>query len=230
MHLLSANRAASAERWLRIPKWQRGLRIAWAVVRAIVPTPARVLRSASTIGKGCHIHPTAVIEGATLGDGVRVGANAVIRFSRVGDGGFIMDGANVSFSTLGDHCVVGTHCVVGFCLLHDGASAAQNLMQMCVLGRKAITTGLSGSVDMNLGEGSVAVLDQGKVVSSEQRFLGGAIGHDAVIGSGVWIAHGREIPNGYIVVRAPEAILYKVPTDLPAGEALAVVNGTLEKI
>lgn len=51
MHLLFANRVAASERWLREPAWKRGLRIAWALVRSVVPTPARVLRNLSSIDR-----------------------------------------------------------------------------------------------------------------------------------------------------------------------------------
>lgn len=230
MHLLFANRIAASERWLRAPAWQRGLRIGWALLRSVVPTPARVLRNLSDIGKGCQIHPTAVIEASTLGDGVRVGAHAVVRFSRVGEGSFLMDGANVAFSTLGPRCTVSTHCGVSFSLLHEEATAAQTLLQMSVLGRRAITTGLGLITDMKMGGGEVSVVDHGRLVSSGQRFLGGAVGHEAILGSGIWIAHGREIPNGYVVVRSPDAILHKIPAGLPTGKPLRVVDGGLEEI
>jgi carbonic anhydrase/acetyltransferase-like protein (isoleucine patch superfamily) len=230
MHLLFANRIASSEQWLRAPAWLRILRIIWALVRAIVPTPARVLRRMSTFGKGCQIHPSAVIEASTLGPGVRVGANAVVKFSRLGEGCMVMDGANVSFSTLGPKCTVAVNCAVSFSLLHEAATAAQTNLQVTVLGKRVITTSLGLITDMKLGGGEVAVFDDGKVVSSGQRFLGGAIGDDVVLGTGIWIAHGREIPNGYVVVRSPDAILHKVPGDLPIGEPLGVIDGTLKPL
>jgi len=230
LHLLFAQRVASAERWLAAPPWRRALRIARAVVTAVVPTPSRVLRRLSDIGRGCSIHPTAVIEASTLGPGVRVGAHAVIKFSRIGAGSVLMDGANVSFSTLGARCHVGTHCAVNFSLLHDEATAAQSLLQMSVLGRRTITTGMGYITDMKMAGGDVSVRDGGAVVPSGQRFLGAAIGHEAVLGSGVWIAHGREIPNGYVVTRAPDAILHRIADDLPEGEPLAVVDGGLKPL
>ena len=230
MHILFANRVAASERWLRAPAWLRGARILWALCRAMIPTPSRVLRALSAIGRGCSVHPTAVVEGSTLERGVRVGAHAVVRFSHVGAGAFIMDGANVSFSTLGRRSTVATNCSVSFSVLHEEASASQSLLQLSVLGRKAITTGMGYITDMKMGGGDVRVRDGEDIVSSGQRFLGAAIGHEAVLGSGVWIAHGREVPNGYVVVRSPGAMLSRIPTDLPAGEPLAVEDGTLRRL
>ncbi len=230
LHVLFANRLAGGESWLRLPRWRLVLRVLWAIVRAGIPTVPRVLRRLSTFGRGCRVHPTAVVEASVLGDGVRVGPHAVVRFSHVGAGSLLMDGANVAFSTLGERCTVSTHCGVSFSVLYRQASAAQSLLQLSVIGERAVTTGMGYLTDMKMDGGEIRVRHEGRLVSSGQRFLGSAVGHRAVLGSGFWLAHGREVGNGYVIVRSPESILHRVPEGLPEGVPLAVRNGTLEPL
>jgi len=227
LHLLFANRAAATEVARRPAGWRRAWTILWALLRAGVPTVSRVLRSLSVFGKGCVVHPTAVVEGSVLGPGARVGAHAVVRFSHVGAGALVMDGANVSFSTLGAGSSVSTNCSVALSLLYPEAGAAQPTMQLSVLGQGTLTTAGGYMMDMKRGGGGIRVRHGGSLVDSGQPFLGGAVGHGAFIGTGVWMAHGREIPNGYVIVRSPEQVLRRVPDDLPPGIPLAVRAGTL---
>jgi serine acetyltransferase len=230
MHVILANRIVVSERWERRPAWQRWWRIARAIVLAIKPTAPRILRHLSRIGRRCNIHPTAVIEGSTIEEGVTVGPNAVVRFSHVGRGSMIMDGAAVSFSSLASEALVAANSVVNHCVLYPKATAGQYLMQLCVLGEEAVTTGGGFFIDMTRGEEDIRVELDGEIVSSGQRFLGAAVGNRAFIGTGFWMAHGRAIPNDYVIVRAPECILRRIPKDLPPGVPLAVRHGTLEPL
>jgi len=64
-------------------------------------------------------------------------------------------------------------------------------------------------------------------VSTGKRFLGSCIGHHAVIGAGVWLDSGLEIPNGYHLVRDPDQMVRRVPKGLPTGKPLIVRDGTI---
>jgi mannose-1-phosphate guanylyltransferase len=91
-------------------------------------------------GKGCDIHPSAVIEGPTaIGDGVTVGKDAKVRGSIIWSGSRIGDGANIAKSViagaeigaravLGDDCVVAQGSIVG---------AGQSLAPKTVLGPRS---------------------------------------------------------------------------------------------
>ena len=36
-----------------------------------------------------------------------------------------------------------------------------------------------------------------------------------VLGTGLWLAHGRMVPNGAFVVCAPDQVVSRIPSDLP---------------
>jgi carbonic anhydrase/acetyltransferase-like protein (isoleucine patch superfamily) len=225
-HLLAVNRLAWALDWLELPRWRLGWLGLGVLIRAVIPTRARLLRAASRIGKGCEIHPTAVIEGSILEPGVRVGPFAVVRFSRVGQGSWIQDHGKLTLSVLGERSLVSAGSTVNLCLGHDQASFSQILMQLSVLGRRSITTGGGFLMDMRF-DGEVRVLHQGRPQGIGSRFLGSAIGHDAVLGTGFWIAPGRSIPNGAVVVRDPAQVVRRVPERVEPGTVLVPRDGAL---
>jgi carbonic anhydrase/acetyltransferase-like protein (isoleucine patch superfamily) len=167
-----------------------------------------------------------VLEGAILEDGVRVGPFAVVRFSRVGQGSWIQDHAQVTLSVLGERTLVSASSTVNLCLTCAEASASQILMQLSVLGRKAITTGGGFMMDMRFDR-NVRVLHEGRVQDSGTRFLGSAIGHGAILGTGFWLAPGRAIPNGAMVVRPPDQVVREVPREVVPGTLLIPFEGRL---
>jgi carbonic anhydrase/acetyltransferase-like protein (isoleucine patch superfamily) len=192
----------------------------------VIPTRARLLRAASRIGEGCEIHPTAVIEGSILEPGVKVGPFAVVRFSRVGEGSWIQDHGKLTLSVLGARSLVSAGSTVNFCLGHEQASFSQILMQLSVLGRRAITTGGGFLMDMRF-DGEVRVMHQGRPQGVGSRFLGSAIGHDTMLGTGFWLAPGRSIPNGAVVVRDPDRVVRRIPARVEPGTVLVPRNGAL---
>jgi UDP-N-acetylglucosamine diphosphorylase / glucose-1-phosphate thymidylyltransferase / UDP-N-acetylgalactosamine diphosphorylase / glucosamine-1-phosphate N-acetyltransferase / galactosamine-1-phosphate N-acetyltransferase len=225
-HLLAANRLAWALDWLELPRWRLWLLGLGILLRAVVPTRARLLRASSRIGRGCEIHPTAVIEGSILGAGVKVGPFAVVRFSRLGAGTWVQDHGKVTLSVLGDKTLVSAGSTVNFCVSYPEASASQILMQLSVLGRRCVTTGGGFMMDMRF-DGEVRVMHRGEVHPAGSRFLGSAIGHDVILGTGFWLAPGRAIPNGAVVVRDPDDVVRRVPGRVEPGTVLVPRGGAL---
>jgi hypothetical protein len=129
-------------------------------------------------------------------------------------------------SVLGERSLVSAGSTVNLCLGHDQASFSQILMQLSVLGRRSITTGGGFLMDMRF-DGEVRVLHQGRPQGIGSRFLGSAIGHDAVLGTGFWIAPGRSIPNGAVVVRDPAQVVRRVPERVEPGTVLVPRDGAL---
>lgn len=227
VHILWANQAVGGMEMSRVPTWKWVLRGLWAALRALSFNKWKVMGRLNTIGKGCDIHPTAVVEASTLGDGVVVGAFARVFASQLGDGVNVMPGAQVEFSTVGDSATISEKATIRLCVLYPGAVVSQTLMQACVLGRKAITTGGAWSIDLNF-ERDIRVPLDGQLHSTGTRFLGSAFGHRCRIGTGFWLASGRAIPNDYFIVRAPEQVLSRIPDDLPAGPPLPVRGNRLD--
>ena len=177
-------------------------------------------------GKGCDIHPTAVVEGSWLGEDVKVGAGAVIQGSVIGNGTIVEEAAIIELSTIGHRCWIGRNTVVFMSVMYDGVFSGHRLTQACLFGRDVCTTGGGYLIDMNF-DGPVKVLKDGKVVDSGTNFLGVCIGHRVTMGTGMWIHAGREIPNDTFLIRDPKDVLVKIPADLEPGQAVMLHNGTL---
>ncbi len=221
VHILRANLMAQAVDALDQPRWRRTLRTLWALLTALPPSRARLMRRMSRIGRDCRIHPTAIIEASTIEDGVTIGPHAVVSFSRIGARSWIQELAKVSLSVLGEKSFVSSGTMLNSSVLYPQAAASQRLMQMSVLGRRSITTGGAFLMDMRFDDDVRVPLD-GRLQSLGTRFLGSAIGHEARLGTGFWIAPGREIPNGVPVVRDPAHVVRRVPRDAAPGTVLVV--------
>ncbi len=214
VHILWANQLAGGTEVLNAPRWQLGLRVISAVAQARSLNKWDILGKLNSIGKGCDIHPTAIVEGCTLGDGVKVGPYARLLFSNLDDGAQAMAGAYVEMCVLGKKALVTEQSVLRLSVLYPEAVASQYLMQQCVLGREATTTAGAGSFDLNF-ENDIKVKLDGELHTTGTRYLGSAFGHRCRIGAGFWLAAGRVVPNDYFLVRDPNLTL----SDLPEGLA-----------
>jgi acetyltransferase-like isoleucine patch superfamily enzyme len=223
-HLVWASQAMAASVVRRQPRWRGLLRVLWAILRARSLNRWRVLGKLNTLGKGCDIHPTAVIEGSTLGDGVTVGSYARVLFSTLGDGAQVFPGASVEVSTLGAGAVVAQGCGVRAVVLYPEAFSSTVMLQASVLGRRAMAVPGSYLLDLNF-ERDIRVPLDGALQSAGTRFLGCALGHEARVGTGIWVASGRSIPNGCQIVRHPAELVSRLPEQ--AGGAWVPEGGGL---
>ena len=168
----------------------------WAVARAM-----------NQVGKGCVIHPTAVVEGCRLGDNVEIGPGAIVRGCLVGDGVIIEEQAIVNLSVLGEGTRVGrratSNLVVTFPRAFFGAA---NGYQATVFGEDSFAAWTVTVFDLSFGR-PISVLLDGERVSSEGWFLGAAIGHRARLGGKVDVGYGAEIPNDAFLVGSREGVL-----------------------
>lgn len=226
VHILWANQAVGGIEMVRVPPWRWIARGLWAALKARSLNKWRVMGKLNRIGKGCDIHPTAIVEASTLGDGVTVGPFARVLASTLGDGASVMPGAQVEFSTVGARATISEKVTIRLCVLYPESVVSQYLMQACVLGRRAITTGGSWSIDLNF-EQEIRVPLDGALHSTGSRFLGSAFGHRCRIGTGFWLASGRTIPNDYFLVRNPDQVLARIPEGLPTDQPLVVRGRTL---
>jgi hypothetical protein len=226
VHILWANQVYGSIEVRNTPSWKFVCRLLWAAFRAMSINRWKVLGKLNRIGRGCDIHPTALIEGSTLADGVSVGPYARVMLSNLGEGVDVMAGAQVELSTVGAGAVVSEQTVLRFSVLYPEAVASQNLMQQCVLGRRAVTTAGAFSMDLNFDQ-SIRVPLDGKLYDTGQQFLGSAFGHGCRVGTGFWLASGRMIPNDYFVIRSPEQVLSRIPENLAEQNPLAIHGQTL---
>ncbi|MFH2010111.1 MAG: hypothetical protein ABI333_26170 [bacterium] len=213
VHILWANQLMGGVELLNTPKWKLGLQVATALVRARSMNRWKVLGKLNRIGRGCDIHPTALVEGCILGNNVKVGPYARLLFSHFDDGAHVMAGAYVEMCVLGPEALVTEQTVLRLSVLYPEAVASQYLMQQCVFGREATTTAGAGTFDMNF-ERDIRVKLDGKLYSTGTRYLGAAFGHRCRVGAGFWLAAGRAVPNDYLLVRDPNQIVSDLPENL----------------
>ena len=167
----------------------------------------KILRRIGRIGKGCTIHPTAVIEACEIGDNVEIGPYAVLRASVIGSGTKIEEHTTVNVSVVGKNCQVGRYATANLCLLFDESLISHGGgLQGCIFGRRAFMAIGVQILDLSFGK-NVRVEKDDEWVDSGQMFLGGAIGHGAILGNAVRINYGVSIPNNTIVVASTDDLI-----------------------
>lgn len=228
-HLLLLNHLARGIELQQGPRWKLAGRIAGAVLKSFSTNKWKVMGKLNRIAKGCEIHPTAVVEASTLAKGVKVGPFARVFMSNLAEGAEVMAQASVEMSSVGAHASVAQNCVVRLCVLYPEAVAAQDVIQKSVIGRRAVLTSGSYTFDVNF-ENDIRVELDGGLHSSGSRFLGSAFGHESRVATGIYLASGREIPNGCKIIRDPASVLGKIPKDLPEGGQVRVVGNRVEPV
>ncbi|MEO0562153.1 MAG: DapH/DapD/GlmU-related protein, partial [Chloroflexota bacterium] len=164
---------------------------------AIVTGPA-------VIGENCNIGPGAIIDNATIGDNVSIDSGCV-----------------VSLSTIGNNCFLPFKSSIYLTALMDSTIVAQNTcLQMCVIGRNSFIGANNTFTDFNL-IGKVRYDDNGRQLSTVPRpigaananleiedtgqtVLGGAVGHNCRLGSGLIVFPGRMVESDTIMFASPQ--------------------------
>lgn len=199
-------------------------RAGWAALRAGSLDPRRVGSKLGRKGKGCQIHPSAVVEGCVLGADVQIGAGAVVRGCVLADGAAVEDLALVEFSVLAAGARVQRQAMVKFSVL--GANcAAGGLMQLGTLDRNSALKRTGVLMDMALGQG-VEVMVGDRRVSAPLGLAGVCVGEGSVIGAGVNVAPGRAVPPDLKIVPGPHTTLTRIPE--AAQGVMVVKDGSLE--
>jgi hypothetical protein len=227
-HLLDANQVALASHWLDFSVG-RVLWLAWRALTAFSLDKHLVAQRINRIGRGCDIHPTAFVAGSVLCDGARVGPQSVVFGSWLGEGAQVEGQSEVSLSVLGERSVVSFHTKLTASVLYPMSLASYPAAQMCLLGRRALHMGGSFPIDMKLTRGDlldVKVRHEGKLVDSGKKFLGVCLGHGAIVGTGLWLQSGLEVPNEYTLVRDRASLVTRIP-DAKPGEVLSLQEGEL---
>jgi len=175
-------------------------------------------------GKGCDIHPTATVQACVLGDRVSIGPYSVVQGCILGNDVRINEQSIIMASVFGDRASTCPRGWSKLCVIYPKTSAGR--MHACLIGRNVFMASLAYFFDVKF-KGTIHVEHDGKLVDTGMNFLGGCVGHDAIIGPDCWIASGREVPNGAMIVKNPREVIASIPSDLPPGEPSAVWNGTL---
>ena len=179
------------------------LGLAWTAARTGSIDPLHLASALNARERDVRIHPSAVVEGCVLERGARIGAGAVVRGTLLGPGAVVEEQALCEGAVLGPGAVVQRQAMVRFSVLGAGAMVG-GVVQLAVVCDKAqlkrgafgMDQGFTGEVRVPVGEGFAPV---------PLGMIGVCLGPGARVGSGVWIAPGRVVPAGALLV-SPDVV------------------------
>ena len=159
------------------------------------------------IGTGCVIDPTAIIHGpTTIGNNVHIDAGAVIDNSIIGNNVNVSQGSQVMLSVVGDGTFLPFRASLFMTTIMEDSMVAQNTcLQMCVIGKRTFIGAGSTWTDYNLIPAPIRARDgNGKLSLSNRPVMGGCVGHNCRIGSGMIIYPARTIESDVVLAASAE--------------------------
>jgi carbonic anhydrase/acetyltransferase-like protein (isoleucine patch superfamily) len=156
-----------------------------------------------SIGKNCSIDPSAIIHGpTTIGDNVTIGAGVVIENCIIGNNVNVSQGCNLMLSVVGDGTFLPFRASLFMTTLMDNSMVAQNTcLQMSVVGRNSFIGAGTTFTDFNLLPVEMRARDGNDALGNANRpVLGGCVGHNCRIGSGLVIYPARTIESDVVLI------------------------------
>lgn len=180
----------------------------WILTKAIYEG-RQVLESSELVkvGRNCIIDPHAIIHGpTTIGDNVTINAGAMIENCIIGNNVNISQGCQLMLSVVGDGAFLPFRASLFMSTLMENSMVAQNAcLQMCVVGRNSFIGAGTTFTDFNLISSPLRALDgMGQLVYSNRPVLGGCVGHNCRIGSGLLIFPARTIESDVVLFASKE--------------------------
>jgi len=188
-----------------------------------------VMRWFNVVGKGCEIHPSAILEFCIIGDNVKIGPQSYLRASVVNRDVIIEEKTKITFSIIDRGCYVSQITILNGVAAYPDGDVCIDGMQFCMSGRNVKLTGLARPMDLKYG-GRISVMQRGKPVEVNLEILGSCFGHRCFIGPDIYIAPGREIPNDAVIVPHISDVLYKIPENIKPNVPMVVENSTLVEL
>ena len=159
------------------------------------------------IGHNCVIDPSAVIHGPTwIGDNVTIGAGTVIENCTIGSNVNVSQGCQLMLSVVGDGTFLPFRASLFMTTIMDNSMVAQNTcLQMCVIGRNSFIGAGNTFTDFNLLSAPIKARDwHNELKYSNRPVLGGCVGHNVRIGSGMVIYPARMIESDVVLLATAE--------------------------
>lgn len=146
--------------------------------------PSAVILGPTTIGRGCYIGPGAVIDNSIIGDYVNVAQGCQLMLSVVGNSSFLPFRASLFMTTLMEYTIV----------------AQNTCLQMCVVGRNSFVGAGTTFTDFNLLPAPLRAINAGgDLEDTGQPVLGGCVGHNSRLGSGLIVMPARVIESDVVL-------------------------------
>ena len=155
------------------------------------------------VGRNCVIDPSAIIHGpTTIGDNVTINAGAVIENSIIGSNVNISQDVQIMLSVVGDGTFMPFRSALFMTTVMDNSMVAQNTcLQMCVIGRNTFIGAGSTWTDYNLVPAPIrALAGDDQLRPSNRPVMGGCVGHNCRIGSGMIVYPARTIESDVVLV------------------------------
>lgn len=159
------------------------------------------------VGKNCVIDPSATIHGPTIiGDNVTINAGAVIENCVIGNNVNVSQDVQLMLSVVGDGAFLPFRTALFMTTVMENSMIAQNTcLQMCVVGRNTFIGAGSTFTDYNLIPVPLRARDgNGGLSLSNRPVLGGCVGHNCRIGSGMIIYPARTIESDVVLAASAE--------------------------
>ena len=159
------------------------------------------------VGQNCVIDPRAVIHGpTTIGNNVTINAGAVIENCIIGDNVNVSQDCQLMLSVVGDGAFLPFRTSLFMTTLMENSMVAQNTcLQMCVIGRNTFIGAGSTFTDFNLLPAPLRALDGDEKLSVANRpVLGGCVGHNCRLGSGMIFFPARTVESDVVLIASPE--------------------------
>jgi acetyltransferase-like isoleucine patch superfamily enzyme len=159
------------------------------------------------VGKNCVIDPHAVIHGpTTIGDNVTINAGAVIENCIIGNNVNISQDVQLMLSVIGDGTFLPFRAALFMTTVMENSMIAQNTcMQMCVVGRNTFIGAGSTFTDYNLIPAPIRALDgKNSLKFSNRPVIGGCVGHNCRLGSGMIVFPARTIESDVVLAASQD--------------------------
>lgn len=182
----------------------KNLRVLW---RAILERK-QVLECSEVvhIGRNCSIDPSVVIRGPTyIGDNVSIGPGAVIDVSYIGNNVDIGTGGQVQLSVVSDRCFLPFRAALFMTSMMADSMVAQNTcLQFCSIGRNTFIGAGNTFTDFNLVPKPIKAKRGDSLEETGMPVLGGCVGHNCFIGSGMVVYPARAIESDVVLFATTE--------------------------
>lgn len=179
------------------------------------------------MGKDCDIDPTAVIQGPSfIGNNVKIGPGVIVRNCIIGDNVTIDHGCQLMLSVVGNGTFLPFRAALYRTVLMPECMVAQNTcLQMCVVGRESFIGAGNTFTDFYLVDRPIRALFGGRLEETGMTAIGGAVGHNVRIGSGMIVMPARMIESDVILIPSPERRIIASNIYYEDSDHLKVKNG-----
>jgi len=157
------------------------------------------------VGRNAQIDPSAIIQGPTIiGDNVSIGPGCVVANSIIGNNVTLSQGNQIMLSVISDGCFLPWNASMFMTVFMENSMVAQNTcLQMCVVGRNSFIGAGTIFTDFNVLPVPLKQVVDGHMVEINQPVLGGCVGHNCRLGSGLVIYPARTIESDVVLIASP---------------------------